>query len=143
MHAHESKRSDGGLLMKRWGMSIAGVATAAALILGGGGIAYADSLEVQADSLAAGVTNVALGSIACNTGAEVSVDLYIDRGGNAATNTYQGGSTVTFSKTSQTNVSASPPSPSSVVLRSDWASLPQNSSEVSASSSSSVAVQSA
>jgi hypothetical protein len=126
--------------MKRWGMSIAGVATAAALILGGGGIAYADSLEVQADSLAVGVTTVAMGSIACNTGAEVSVDLFIDRGGNAAANTYKSGSTVTFSKTSQTNVSASPPSPATVVLRSDWATLPQNSSEVSASSSSAITV---
>ena len=40
--------------MKRWQSTLAGAATAAALIVGGGGIAYADSLVVV-DSLQADV----------------------------------------------------------------------------------------
>ena len=46
--------------MKRWQSTLAGAATAAALIVGGGGIAYADSLLVV-DSLQAEVSSISLG----------------------------------------------------------------------------------
>ena len=126
--------------MKRSGLSIAGVATAAVLIIGGGGVAYADSFEPQIDSLQAGVTHVDLGSLACGTSDDVSVNLFIDRGGNSNSNTYKSSSTVTISKVTQTAVTASPPSPASVTLSSVWDGLPSSSTAVSGSSTSLITV---
>ena len=127
--------------MKRLGMSIAGVATAAVLVLGGGGVAHADSFEAQVDSLQSGVTQVDLGSLACGSGDEVSVDLFIARGGNAGNNTYKSSSTVTFSKVSQTAVTATAPTPGSVVIPSGWDELNPNSDAESGSATSKITVE--
>lgn len=125
--------------MKRWRMSIMGAVAAAALVVGGGGLAHADSLDPMIDALVISAP-VSLGELACGGSTDVNVKLVIDRGGNSAGNTYKSSSTVTFSKTAQAGVSATAPSPSTVTMPSDWASLPPNSDADSAPATSVVTV---
>src|ERR671912_764023 len=83
--------------MKRWQSTLAGAVAAAALVIGGGGVAHADVL-VAVDSLEAVVESVSLGSIACNQPAGASIKLAIKRsGGVNSTNTFADGSFVQLS----------------------------------------------
>ncbi|MFF2495546.1 PxKF domain-containing protein [Agromyces sp. NPDC058064] len=128
--------------MKRWSRSIFGAAAAAALVLGGGAIAYADDLEstVTVDDLVVSTPVVDLGVLACGSSKDVVVKLNLDRGGNGAATIFQSGSTLTFSRTSQTNVSATQPSPPTITLPGDWATLDQHSTVDSAKTTSTLTV---
>ena len=110
--------------MKRWQSTLAGAATAAALIVGGGGIAYADNLVVV-DSLQADVSSVSLGSIACGTPASASVDLRMKRNGSdEGKNAFADSAVVTLSaSTTEPSLSAGG---GQLVLPSTWESLDNN-----------------
>ncbi|MFF2388537.1 PxKF domain-containing protein [Agromyces sp. NPDC058104] len=128
--------------MKRWSRSMFGAAAAAALVLGGGAIAYADDLEstVTVDDLVVSTPVVELGVLGCETSRDVVVKLNLDRGGNGAATIFQSGSTLTFSRTAQTNVSATQPIPPTITLPGDWASLDQHSTVDSAKTTSTITV---
>ncbi|MFC5789842.1 PxKF domain-containing protein [Agromyces tardus] len=109
--------------MKRWGMSIAGAATAAALILGGGGIAYADSLFLT-DELDVEVSSIDFGPIACGEQDTATVSLAAKRNGNVNSgNVFANSSTVTFSvlpTTGDAGAVATQPAPSTAALPGNW-----------------------
>ncbi|MGW9166014.1 PxKF domain-containing protein [Agromyces sp. NPDC055658] len=131
--------------MKRWsgwGGSIAGAATAAVLVLGGGAIAYADDIEsiVTVDDLVVSTPVVDLGVLGCGTSKDIVVKLNLDRGGAGAATIFENGADIAFSRTSQTNVEASQPSPTTITLPGDWATLDQNSTVDSAQTSSTITV---
>lgn len=127
--------------MMRWGKTIIGAAASAALILGSGAVAYADDLVAEADTLQASTApQVNLGTLACESERQVTVELFIDRGGNSNQNTLKNSSTVNFSKTSQTAVTATSPDPSSVTLPETWETELPQSDAVSSSSTSVITV---
>lgn len=128
--------------MGRWGTTIIGAAATAALMLGSGSIAYADNLETNltVDSLVV-TAPLDLGALACESTQDVSVSLKIDRGGNADGNTYKSSSTVAFTAPDKSGVTATDPSPSSIVMPSGWAGLPQNSDVDSDPSTSVITVE--
>ncbi|MDR6905567.1 hypothetical protein J2X63_001253 [Agromyces sp. 3263] len=110
--------------MKRWQSTLAGAATAAALIVGGGGIAYADNLVVV-DSLQADVSSISLGSIACGTPASASVDLRMKRNGSdEGKNAFADSAVVTLS--ASTTEAALSAGGGQLVLPSNWEALGNN-----------------
>lgn len=110
--------------MKRWQSTLAGAATAAALIVGGGGIAYADNLLVV-DSLQAEVNSISLGSVACGTPASAAIDLRMKRNGSdEGKNAFADSAVVTLSaSTAESGLVAGG---GQLVLPSNWETLNNN-----------------
>jgi len=127
--------------MKRWTKSMIGAAVAAALVVGGGGVAYADDLQTSqsVDSLEVS-TPANLGVLACGSEKVVDVTMFIRRTSNAANNTFKSKSTATYSIVSSSNVSVSPPSPASITLPEGWDALDPSSHVASPASNSKVTV---
>ena len=110
--------------MKRWQSTLAGAATAAALIVGGGGIAYADGLLVV-DALQAEVSSISLGSIACGTPGSAAIDLRMKRNGSdEGKNAFPDSAVVTLS--ASTTESGLVAGGGQLVLPSNWESLDNN-----------------
>jgi hypothetical protein len=128
--------------MKRWQSTLAGAVAAAALVIGGGGVAFADNL-VTVDTLEADVSSISLGSIACDTSASASVQLAVKRNGSpTGTNTFAGSSIVTLSVGTITGsgVSAAIDVPSQLTLPANWGAIDNN--ELSDTVKSTITVQS-
>ena len=127
--------------MKRWRRSITGVAAAAVLVLGGGGIAYADDLQtdLSVDSLEISAP-ANLGALACGSTKQIDVSMFIRRTSNAANNTFKDLSDATYSVVSATGVSASAPNPTSIKIPDGWDDLDANSHASSPASHSSISV---
>ncbi|KZE92485.1 hypothetical protein AVP42_02639 [Agromyces sp. NDB4Y10] len=110
--------------MKRRGMTIAAAFVAGAMMLAGGGIAYADTLVAE-DELLAG-PNLQLGTVDCGQGLSATIDLKLRRqgntpgGGGTDSPVFANSTAVSITKTSQSNVNASDPSPSTVTTPSNW-----------------------
>lgn len=139
--------------MQRRGRAIAAALVAGAMVLAGGGIAYADDLAtvVDVDDLVVedGVSYIDLGDVECGVEATYVVGLLIERNANLNSGrVYQSGSTITFSTVSASgitagaSVSASAPDPATTVLSATWASLPAGSDATSSTSSSTITVES-
>lgn len=127
--------------MKRLGVSIAGVATAAVLVIGGGGVAYADSLFLT-DELDVEVSSIHFGDVACGESDITTVSLAAKRNGNVNSgNVFANSSTVTFSMLSTTGDAgavATQPAPSTATLPSTWVGGGNN--QLSSSSDSDITV---
>ena len=111
--------------MKRLGMSLAGVATATALVIGGGGLAYADNLVVI-DTLEADVSSINLGDVPCaaTPPASASVDLAIKRAGSSTgENAFVASSTVALSVSTITGVGLSATDPGQLTLPANWGTI--------------------
>lgn len=114
--------------MKRWQSTLACAVTAAALVVGGGGVAFADNL-VAVDSLEAAVNSISLGSIACDTSANASIDLAIKRnGGINGTNTFKDSSIVKLSVGTITGsgLGATIAAPAQLTLPTGWGQIGNN-----------------
>ncbi|MCK8610044.1 PxKF domain-containing protein [Agromyces sp. C10] len=108
-------------------MTIAAAFVAGAMMLAGGGIAYADTLVVEDELMVGGSSNLQLGTVACGEPRSVTVDLVIERGGNATggnagNNTvFKEGTSAAISKVSVgAGASASDPTVSSVAIPAGW-----------------------
>ncbi|TYL53617.1 PxKF domain-containing protein [Agromyces mariniharenae] len=117
------------------------MAAAAVLVLGGGGIAYADDLQtdLSVDSLEISAP-ANLGVLACGSTKQIDVSMFIRRTSNAANNTFQSGSTATYSVAAESSVSATDPNPASITLPGGWDDLDPNSHASSPSSRSTITV---
>jgi hypothetical protein len=127
--------------MKHWRRSITGVAAAAVLVLGGGGIAYADDLQtdLSVDSLEISAP-ANLGVLACGSTKQIDVTMFIRRTSNSDTNTFLSGSTASYSVASKTGVSATDPNPASITIAAGWDDLDPESHVSSPSSRSTITV---
>lgn len=127
--------------MKHWRRSITGVAAAAVLVLGGGGIAYADDtqFDLSVDSLEISAP-ANLGVLACGSTKQVDVTMFIRRTSSSNNNTFKSGSTAAYSITSKTGVSATDPSPASITIPAGWDDLDPESHVPSPSAHSTITV---
>ena len=118
--------------MKRRGMTIAAAFVAGAMMLAGGGIAYADVLDLSSDNLEVEneVNVVDLGAFACGAteGISESIKLEVRRNGSVNSgNVFRNSSVVTFTVDNITpsgSLTAGTPSPQTVTLSSTWTTNP-------------------
>lgn len=98
-------------------------------MLAGGGIAYADTLVAE-DELIAG-PNVQFGEVECGEPTSTTIDLKLRRQGNTtggqAATVYNNNTAVAITKTAQTNVTATDPSPATITTPSTWTTSSTNS----------------
>ncbi|MFE6964996.1 PxKF domain-containing protein [Agromyces sp. NPDC057679] len=126
--------------MKRWSRSILGAAAAAALVLGGGAIAYADDLEttVTGDELTVSATDVDLGVLGCEASKSLRVTMRIDRAGGGSA-VFKNGSFVTFTAGADSaQVTATQPAP--IQIPGGWEALPPQSTTDSDATTSTIIV---
>jgi hypothetical protein len=116
---HQVPKPEPESAMKRWQSTLAGVVAAAALVMGGGGVAFADVLV--ADSLQADVSSISFGTIACDTSASASIFLTIKRTGGTNKNVFEDSSTVALSvgTISGSGIGATIAAPSQLTLPAD------------------------
>lgn len=117
--------------MKRWRMSIMGAVAAAALVVGGGGLAHADSIVVDGDAIEveSGAQSIDFGNVACGATTPSMVDLSVKRNGSTNSNVvFKDSAAVTFSVVSSTGsgIDVEAPTPASVTLPSNWTTLGNN-----------------
>lgn len=122
--------------MRRRGVTIAAALVAGAMMLAGGGIAYADTL-VYEDDLIAG-PNLQLGVVECGASVSATIDLKIRRQGNItggqSSTVYANSTAVSITKTGQSNVTASDPAPQSITTPGTWTTSATNTLAGNASS---------
>ena len=103
--------------------TFAGAAAAAALVLGGGAIAYADNLWVV-DSLEARVTSVELGELQCGDPGTAEIQLAVRRTGNEDNpQTFGSGESISFTATPIGSTEFEVVAPAPITLPSNWGTI--------------------
>ena len=102
-------------------------------MLAGGGIAYADTLDVSDELIAGQSSNLKFGEVDCGADVAATIDLALKRqgntpGGSGTTSPVFANSTaVSITKSAQTpNVTATDPSPATITTPADWGNAAPN-----------------